>query len=446
MDDTEEELRSLPCSAPEAKVGLPTIVQLYLVDEGLEKNPIPREDFYRQYSATSEPQTPTDLPITPPLTYEESLQESKDLAARTAKGLAQFYEGRVLLRREEAEQHGDVEQDLDYWNSKAKQWHDFGWPLFVEVGQRRRKELNGEAEKGYAEAMLLSPVQPPSSAHLDHGLPEVTQQSKHPTPKSSRSPEICMHPSHPPARPAKKRSQSRPGCNNDDLPTLPKGQKRKHNEIEDQEQKSLEHTCRTKRQRRGIATTQQKQEPVPDTKSTQGMGRAMPQLRSTKTHGRTRCKVLSPPLLPSDTSGTNAQNHTGTRAPKQPTEKILSEPYRMNSFSHQPNPGYSSDSTSNVTTRGKLSHTLLRKDERRILNKTNPRKRQRVGTPNHLPKNKLHSIPNPGEGQGKKSWKVAKARTGGASRLKELQASRVLPWVLRPRDPISYCEVGTRAA
>ena len=446
MDDIEDELRSLPCSAPEAKAGLPTMVQLYLVDEGLKRNPAPREDFYRQFSATSEPPTPKDEPITPPPTYEESLQESKNLAAKVAKGLAQFYEGRVLLRREETEPRGDLEQDLNYWNSKIERWRDFGWPLFVEVGDRRRKELDGEAEKGYAEAMLLSPVQPQSHAPLDHGLQEAKQQSKLPTPKSDGSPDINMHSSQPLATTSQEPLKSTSGYNRDDPPTLPKGQKRKHSEVEHQEEKSLGNIRQSKRQRRGIATIQQKQEPVPGTKSTQGMGRNMPQLRSSKAHGGTRSQILSPPPPFSDTLGTNAQNRTGVRPPKQPTERILSKSYRKNSRSQQPNPADGFDSTSNVTRHGKVSHISLREDEGRSSNTTKPRKKQRKGTAKPLPANRLHSISTPGEGQGKKSWRVAKARTGGASRPKELQASRVLPWALRPRGPISYCEIGTRAA
>ena len=437
MDDVEEVLRSLPCSAPEAKVGLPTIVQLDLVDDGLKRNPEPREDFYRQYSITPERQYPiTPRRQTP--TEEENLQETKGFAARVAKGLKQFYAGRVLLRREEAEQHGDLEQDSDYWLSKADQWREFGTDCFEEWRKRKKKERKGEAEKGYADALLLSPAQSLSPALSGRVPSENTQHSK--------SPDINMHPSQPLTRTSQEPLEFTPGHNCDDPPTFPKGQKRKHSEVEDQEQKSLEHTCRSKRQRRGIETTQQKQEPVPDTKSPQGMGRTTPKLRSTKAHGRTRREILSPPPPPSDILGTRAHNHTGIRPPKQPTEKISSRSYRKESLSFQPNPGYGSDSTSNVTRRGKVLHTSLREDEERSLKKTNPRKRQRTGTPNPLPTNKLYSIPTPGEGQGKMSWKIAKARTGGASRLKELQASRVLPWDLRPRDPISYCEVGTRAA
>ena len=436
MDDVEEAPQSLPCSAPEAKAGLPPFVQLYLVDEALRRNPEPREDFYRQYSITPERQTPPAV----------ILQEAKDFAANVAEGLKKFHAGRVLLRKEEAEQHGDLEQDPDYWISKAYRWRGHGSSFLRELRKRRKKERKKEAEEGYANALFLSPAQSLSPATSDRVPSEITQQSKPFAGISSGSPEINMHPSQPLAKTSQESLEFTPGYNRDDPPTLPKGRKRKHSEVEDQEQKTLEHTCRTKRQRRGIATEQQKQEPVPDTKSTEGMGRTMPQLRSTKAHGRTRRKVLSLPSPPSDSSGTNAQNHTSIRPPKQPTEKILPKSYRKNSFIHQPNPGYSSDSTSNVTRTGKVSHVSLHEDERRGLNKTNPRKRQRTGTQRPLPADKLHSIPTPGEGKGKKSRKVAKARTGGASRSKELQASRVLPWVLRPRDPISYCEVGTRAA
>ena len=179
------------------------------------------------------------------------------------------------------------------------------------------------------------------------------------------------------------------------------------------------------------------------------MGWTSPQLRSTKTHGRTRLKVLPPLPPPSDTSGMNAQNHASIRPSKPskpPTENNLSRSYRENPISRQPDPGYSSNGTINVARRGESSHTSLREDQRGGSSKIDQRKRQRTGTPNPLPKYKLRSISTLGEGPGKKSWKVAKTRTGGASRLKELQASRVLPWVLRPRNPISYCEVGTRAA
>ena len=436
MEDVEEVPHSLPCSAPEAKVGLPTIVQLDLVDEGLKRNPEPREDFYRQYSVSPDPQTIREI----------DLQDGKDFAAMVAKGLKKFYAGRVLLRREEAEQHGNLEQDPDYWISKAERWRETGTDCLQEWRKRKKKERKGKAEKGYADALFLSPAQSLSPGPSGRVPYETTQHSKPFAAISSGSPDIKMHSSQPLATTSQEPLKATSGYNRDDPPTLPKGQKRKHSEVEDQEEESLGNTCQSKRQRRGIATIQQKQEPVPGTKSTQGMGRNMPQLRSSKAHGGTRSKILSPPPPFSDTLGTNAQNRTGVRPPKQPTEKILSKSYRKYSRSQRPNPADGFDSTSNVTRRGKVSHTSLREDEGRSLNITKPRKKQRKGMANPLPANKLHSISTPGEGQGKKSWKVAKARTGGASRPKELQASRVLPWALRPRDPISYCEIGTRAA
>ena len=429
MDDLEEVPRSLPCSAPEAKVGLPTIVQLDLVDEGLKRKPEPREDFYRQYTPTPELQTPKEI-----------LQEAKDFAAKVAEGLKKYYAGRVLLRREEAVQHQDLEKDPDYWISKAYQWQEFGTDCFAERRKRKKKEKKGEAEEGYADALFLSPAQALSPAPSGRVPSETTQQSKPFAATSSGSSDVNMHPSQPLAGISQVPLEPLPGY------TLPKGWKRKHSEVEDQEQKSLEHTLQTKRQRRGIATTQQKQTPVPATKSTQGLRRSMRQLCSTKAHSRTTRKVLSPLPPPSDSSGTNAQNHTSIRPPEQPTEMIMSTSYRKRSLSHQPNPGYSADSTSNIKRRGKSSHTRPREDERRSLDETNPRKGQRMGMPKALPTNKTQSISTPGDGPRKKSWKVAKARGGGANKLKELQASRVLPWVLRPRTPISYCEVGTRAA
>ena len=493
MDDIEEMPQSLPCSAPEAKTGLPPIVQLYLVDEALERNPEPREDFYRQDSITPDTETP------PP---EIILQESKDFAAMVAKSLKQFHAGRVMLRKEEAEQHGDLEQDPEYWVSKAYRWRKLGTVCSAEWRKRKKKEREMEAEKGYADALLLSPAQSLSPAPSGRVPSESLQHSKPIAATSSGSPDNNMYSSQPLARTSQEPSELKSGYNCDDPPTLPKDRKRKISEVEDQEPKSLERTCRTKRQRRGIAatqqkqepvpntkstegiertmpqlrstqkrkhsevedqehktlehtgrlkrqkrgitTTQQKQEPVPNTKSTEGMSRSMPQLRSTKALGRTRRKVPSPPPPQSNPSGTNAQNHTSIKTSKQPTEKVSSRSSRKNTLSHQPKPGYSSDSISNVTRRGKLSHTSLCKDERRSLNEAISSKRQRKGTLNPLPQKKPHTIPTSGEGPGEKSWKVATVHTDGASRLKELQASRVLPWVLRPRDPISYCEVGTR--
>lgn len=293
MDDFDKELHTPPCSAAEAKAGFRVIVQLHLVDEALRKNPLPREDFYAQYPVTPERQTPEEQRTPPPRIYtnEESLQISKDWATDVAKGLKQFYAGRVMLRREEAEQHGDLEQDPDYWDSKAKQWQDFGWRLIKELGKRKRKEAKGEAKEGYAQAMLLSPAQSPSPASLNCGLPEVTQQPKPPITISNDLPEINRRPS------SQEPLQSTPEHNRGSHATLTKGQKRTRNEYEDQEQ-SLEHTERNKRQRCEMATTQQKQEPVPVTKSTQGTRMATPRIRRNEAHEEPKQKDPSPNSRP----------------------------------------------------------------------------------------------------------------------------------------------------
>lgn len=220
MDESDDESRSLPCSNEEAKAGMPVMVQLHLVNAALEKNPQPREDFYRQYSVTPERRTPEGERTPPPPTYSpaEILRSSKAYAAKVAKGLKQFHAGRVMLRKEEAGQYGVLEEDPDYWASKIDHWHDEGWRLMKEMGRRKKLELKGEAKEGYALTMLSSPLQ-------------------------------------------------------SNLPTLTKGQKRIRTDSEDRQEETLDRSSRTKRQRREIATAQQKQEQVPATKSTQGLGK-----------------------------------------------------------------------------------------------------------------------------------------------------------------------------
>ena len=292
-EKAEDEPLSPPCSAVEAKFGLPTIVQLHLVDDGLEQNPLPREDFYRQYS----PKRPSPKIVHTPLpdiyTHEETLRMSKDFAMKVANGLKQFHAGRVMLRREEAEQHGDLEQDPDYWDRKVAQMEDFAEELFLEVDKRKEKELKGEAKEGYAREMLLSPTGSPSRAPLDRGLSEVTEQSKPSSATRDGSPPINRRPSQPHAGPSQEPLQSPPENNRDDPPTPLKGQKRTRSEVQDQE-KSPAHTNRNKRQRREVATAQQKQEPVSVIKSTQGPERLIPSVPRTKPHETPKRKGLSP--------------------------------------------------------------------------------------------------------------------------------------------------------
>ena len=125
--------------------------------------------------------------------------------------------------------------------------------------------------------MLLSPAESPSPAPLDSGLLEVTQQSEASTAVSDGSPQINGRPSQPREGPSEDLSQSPPGRNREDPPTLLKGQKRTRSEVEDQEN-SLEHNNCNKRQRGEMAKERPKRVPV--TKSTQGPGRATPRVES----------------------------------------------------------------------------------------------------------------------------------------------------------------------
>ena len=117
MDDLNYVPVSMPCSNEEARTGMPSIVQLHLVNAALEKNPHPRDDYYRQYSVTPERRTPEGERTPPPPTYthEEILKKRKDWAPRVAKGLKQFHAGRVILRKE-AERDRVLEGDPEYWS------------------------------------------------------------------------------------------------------------------------------------------------------------------------------------------------------------------------------------------------------------------------------------------------------------------------------------------
>ena len=425
MDDVDEEPCSLPCSAVEAKAGLRTIVQLYLVDEGLAKNPLPREDFYRQYSVTPElsPSAQQRLPPPPIDSPRTDLQNSKEFAARVAQGLKQYHAGRLLLRKEEAERREDLEENQDHWDSKAEEWQEVGTDLFEELRMRKRMELKGEAEEGYAQAMLLSPEQSPPPALLNRGLPEATQQLKLSTTKTAASPKNSRRSSQSHTQPSQLPLQSTPKHSRDRLPSLRKGQKCTHNEAEDQEQESLEHTSRTKRQRRGVATAQQNQEPVSATKITQGSGRTKPQARRNRVQGKTKPKT-------------------------KPIGKNQSESHKTDPLLQQSNPDYSSDHNNKVIKRRQPSHAALRgrENEKRGLEKTPPRTRQLRDTAHSSPTPKADPVTKLGEGPGKNNWRVTKSSSIGARKPKKLQTPRVLPWVLRPRDAVSYCQVGTRAA
>ena len=92
---------------------MPVMVQLHLVDAELRKDSLPRQDFYRQYSVTPERQTPEEERTPPPPIYSRGvlLKIEKEWALSVAKALKQFYAGRVMLRKFEAEQHGVLGED-----------------------------------------------------------------------------------------------------------------------------------------------------------------------------------------------------------------------------------------------------------------------------------------------------------------------------------------------
>lgn len=268
MDEFDDEPVSLPCSNGEAKIGMPVMVQLHLVDAALKKNPLPREDFYRQYSITPERRTPEGEHTPPPPTYSPGiiLAQEKAWARGVAETLKQFHAGRVKLRKEEAERHGTLEESPEYWSLQGEKWQGELWKLMKEMGKRKKQELKGEADEGYAQAMLLSPLQSPSPPPSNGSLPESLQDLKT-TGISDGLPEISTQPH---ARLMQKPLQPIPERSPDHFPTPTKGQKRLRVENEDHEEMGLHPTSRAKRQRREKPTAQQKQEPIPAIKSTKG--------------------------------------------------------------------------------------------------------------------------------------------------------------------------------
>ena len=293
MDESEDEPRSLPCSAEEAKY-MPVMVQLHLVDAALEKLPLHREDFYLQYPVTPERQTPEGERTPPPPVYSPGtiLKSEKGWAADVSKTLAQFHAGRLLLRKEETEDHGTLEEDPDYWSSKATDWQGELWKLMIEMGKRKKLELKGEAEEGYALAMLSSPLQSPSLRPMDGSLPEVAQHSKMSNKISDGGPDTSMCSSQLDAGSLQGPSHTKPDPNSHYLRSLTKGVKRTRTAVEDHEEGSLDQISRAKRPRREIATAKQKHKPLPATKSAQDPGERTPNISLTNTPVQPRWKNI----------------------------------------------------------------------------------------------------------------------------------------------------------
>ena len=273
MDDFEDEPRSLPCSAEEAKY-MPVMVQLHLVDAALGKDSRPREDFYRQYSVTPERQTPEEERTPPPPIYSrgELIRAEKEWALSVAKAVKQFYAGRVMIRKHEAEQPGVLEESPEYWSSKANEWQDEGWKLLLEIVERERLELNGEAEEGYARAMLASPLQSPCLPSSDDDLPHVATDLHKAAIPSSDILSMDTRPSQLHAEASHEPSHSAPNHNSDSLSCSTKGRKRTLTDDNSHEQESSDQARRTKRQRRAIPVADHKQEPNPPTETTRDPG------------------------------------------------------------------------------------------------------------------------------------------------------------------------------
>lgn len=335
MDTFDDEPVSLPCSNEEAKIGLPSIVQLHLVNAALEKTPLPREDFYRQYSVTPERQTPEGerTPPPPPYSPGKHLAQEKAFAGGVANAVRKFHAGRVKLRKEEAEQEDAPEESPDYWISQTHKWQGYLWRLMVEMEVRKARELKGEAEKGYTQAMLLSPLQSPSPPPSNGSLPQDLHHLKTTNTASDVLQEIT---SQPYAVSMQKPLQPTPEHSPDHLPTLTRGQKRTRTETEDQEEKALEPTSRKKRKRMEVPPAQQEQEPPPAMKSTQSAGNFMSKHDRVEAKGKPKRKNLVAPLaqlkLPWKLRSRKAESYcetvagisTGNRDRRKPKARVKS--------------------------------------------------------------------------------------------------------------------------
>ncbi|KAL9125286.1 MAG: hypothetical protein Q9175_008103, partial [Cornicularia normoerica] len=156
-----------PINRPNSALdGPPAIAQLHFVNARLEENPHPRQHYGRQFSITPKRQTP-ESQRTPLITWPETdpieeLKEAKAWAANEAKRLEQFYAGRLLLRKEEPERYGIFGENTMYWDSQTSHWKNEYEKLAKEYDRRKRLEAEGRVVDGYAQSLLLSPVQSPS--------------------------------------------------------------------------------------------------------------------------------------------------------------------------------------------------------------------------------------------------------------------------------------------
>ena len=226
MSDSDYE----PISQPNSTInGFPSFCQVQLVTKGLEKNPFPREDFYRQFSVTPERQTP-ESQRTPhwSIPDPEDYREAAEGAEEAAESLKRFYGGRVLLR-EDPDGSMICGHDSAHWRSKATGWLDEIQRLQELYEKRIEQEQRGEAEKGHAQALFSSPLQSPSPPHSDCTLLANVAGIKKRKPAAARSFQqvVTKSPSHHP----KKRSQL-PQLTPDDNPnSISKAPKRRKHTV-----------------------------------------------------------------------------------------------------------------------------------------------------------------------------------------------------------------------
>ncbi|KAF6236313.1 hypothetical protein HO173_005566 [Letharia columbiana] len=184
MSDSDYE----PISQPNSTInGFPSFCQVQLVTKGLEKNPFPREDFYRQFSVTPERQTP-ESQRTPhwSIPDPDDYREAAEGAEEAAESLKRFYGGRVLLR-EDPDGSMICGHDSAHWRSKATSWLDEIQKLQELYEKRIEQEQRGEAEKGHAQALFLSPIQSPSPPQSDGVLLATAAGIKKRKPTAARS-------------------------------------------------------------------------------------------------------------------------------------------------------------------------------------------------------------------------------------------------------------------
>ena len=232
------EAQSDPITRPNSAVDLPPfIAQLQSVNARLDKNSFPREHYDRQFSVTPERQTP-ESQRTPRITWPEpdpveELEEAKEWAAKEAKRLETFYAGKLLLKKEEPERYGIFGEDPEYWYSQKAHWKSEYEKLEKEYNRRKQWEVEGKAANGWAQSLLLSPIQASAPAPSDGNLLATAAGVREKRPTATRSHQPLVSTSQSPQR-GKGSLQLSQLIPKDDTNTIPIALgKRKHTEETD---------------------------------------------------------------------------------------------------------------------------------------------------------------------------------------------------------------------